>query len=97
MKLYELVSRDHKNGFSPFVWRIKMALAHKGLEYELVPLHFTEIEDALGFASSKTVPVLVDGDNVISDSFKIACYLEETYPDRPSLFGGNAGERQRSF
>ncbi|MDG1709038.1 MAG: glutathione S-transferase family protein [Emcibacteraceae bacterium] len=92
MKLYELVGRDPKSGFSPFVWRIKMALAHKGLDYELVPLYFTEIKEELAFANSKTVPVLVDGENIISDSFNIASYLEETYPDRPSLFGGVGGK-----
>ncbi|MEO1029652.1 MAG: glutathione S-transferase C-terminal domain-containing protein, partial [Pseudomonadota bacterium] len=31
------------------------------------------------------VPVLVDGDKEIDDSGKIAAYLEETYPDAPSL------------
>ncbi len=86
MKLYELVGRDKTKGFSPFVWRIKMALAHKGLDYELVPLHFTEIKDALSFADSKTVPVLVDGDHAVSDSWDIACYLEDRYPGKPSLF-----------
>jgi len=93
MKLYELVGCDKECGFSPFVWRIKLALAHKGLEAELVPLHFTEIKQSLEFADSKTVPVLEDGDNVISDSWDIACYLEENYPDRPLLFGGDAARR----
>lgn len=93
MKLYELVGCDKENGFSPFVWRIKMALAHKGLEAELVPLHFTEIKETLEFAGSKTVPVLKDGDNVVSDSWDIACYLEENYPDQPSLFNGDVGRR----
>ena len=35
----------------------------------------------------KTVPVIVDDGVVVGDSWKIANYLEETYPDRPSLFG----------
>ena len=38
------------------------------------------------------MPVLVDGDRVVTDSFKIAKYLEHAYPDGPSLFGGAAGE-----
>lgn len=68
-----------------------MALAHKGLDYETVPLHFTEIKDTLSFANSRTVPVLEDGDNVVVDSWDIACYLEDHYPERPSLFGGDEG------
>src|SRR5690606_35199771 len=42
--------------------------------------------------ASKTVPVIRDGDKVIADSFAIALYLEEAYPDRPSLFRGKGGE-----
>ena len=41
------------------------------------------------------VPVIVDGNKDgkwINDSWAIAKYLEETYPDRPSLFGGPQGE-----
>jgi len=30
---------------------------------------------------------LIDGDKVVFDSWTIANYLEDTYPDRPSLFG----------
>ena len=89
MKLFELVGRDKTQGFSPFVWRSKLALAHKKLAPELVPLRFTEIQDAVAFANSKTVPVLVDEQATIKDSWDIACYLEETYPDKPSLFGGD--------
>lgn len=92
MKLYELVGRDQEIGFSPFAWRTKMALAHKGLDYERVPLHFTEIKETLSFANSKTVPVLVDGENSISDSWNIACYLEENYSENPSLFDGEKGK-----
>jgi glutathione S-transferase len=40
----------------------------------------------------KTVPLLVDGDTIVSDSWKIARYLEHAHSDRPSLFGGPAGE-----
>ncbi|WP_417316688.1 glutathione S-transferase family protein [Emcibacter sp.] len=94
MKLYELVGRDPSHGFSPYVWRTRMALAHKGFEPEMVPLRFTEIAEKLAFAESRTVPVLEDGDKVVADSWHIACHLEDTYPDRPSLFGGAVGRVQ---
>ncbi|BDA42202.1 beta-etherase [Coccomyxa sp. Obi] len=44
---------------------------------------------------SLKVPVIVDGNKDgkwVNDSWAIAKYLEETYPDRPSLFGGPQGE-----
>jgi glutathione S-transferase len=68
-----------------------MALAHKGLETEFIPVGFTE-KDTLAFSGQSLVPVLVDGETAITDSWHIACYLDEAYPDRPSLFGGDFGK-----
>lgn len=89
MLLYDLAAADGRR-FSPFCWRIKMALAHKGLAFETVATPFTAIADIPG-GGHRTVPVLDDGGRQVRDSFAIALYLEETYPDRPSLFGGPAG------
>lgn len=86
-KLFELCGTDPGIRFSPYCWRIRMALAHKGLEAETVPWRFQQNE-ALAFANSRTVPVLVDGERSIADSWAIAVYLEEEYPDRPALFPG---------
>lgn len=47
--------------------------------------------------STCQVPVLVDGEKVLNDSFEIAKYLEETYPDAPSLFGGPGGQAGCKF
>lgn len=96
MKLYELVGKDKSQGFSPYVWRSRMALAHKGLEVEMVPLIFTEIATLEG-VQSKTVPILEHDGVFISDSWDIACYLEEHFPGRPSLFGGDAGKAYAKF
>ena len=97
MKLYELVGYDTSKGFSPFAWRAKLALEHKGIEYETVPLCFTEIEKALEFAGSKTVPVLVSEGDVITDSWDIACFLEENFPDQPSLFQSRSAAKLFDF
>lgn len=96
MKLYELVGKDKSQGFSPYVWRARMALAHKGLEVEMVPLTFTEIPEIRG-VSAKTVPVLEHDGVFVTDSWDIACYLEDNFPDRPSLFGGDAGRAYAGF
>lgn len=84
--LYDLAGADDQRRFSPYCWRIRMALAHKGLEVETVPWRFTE-KDVIAFSGQGRVPVLVDGDKVIADSWAIANYLEDRYPDRKSLFG----------
>ncbi|MCC7271796.1 MAG: glutathione S-transferase family protein [Alphaproteobacteria bacterium] len=88
--LYDLAGADPALRFSPFCWRTRLALAHKGLDVETVPWRFTE-KDAIAFSGQGRVPVLVDGGRAVHDSLAIALYLEESYPDRPSLFGGPGG------
>lgn len=88
--LYELAGADPDRRFSPYCWRIRLALAHKGLETDTVPWRMSD-KEAIAFSGQGKVPVLVDGDEVISDSWKIALYLEQAYPDTPSLFGGPGG------
>lgn len=88
LRLYELAIADGSS-ISPYVWRIKYALAHKGLAYESVPLGFTEIPAACG-GRYKTVPILEDGSETVCDSWAIADYLDRAYPDRPALFSSLA-------
>ncbi len=84
--LYELVGRDDRR-FSPYCWRARMALAHKRLQARRTPVKFTD-KEKIAFSGQKLVPVLVDGEMTVADSWAIACHLEDSYPDRPSLFGG---------
>ena len=90
LKLFELVGTDATRPFSPFCWRTRMALAHKALSAQSIPWCFTE-KDAIAPHKSEKVPVLIDGESSVADSWAIANYLEDTYPDRPSLFGGAGG------
>jgi glutathione S-transferase len=94
--LYDLVGRDSTRPFSPHCWKVAMALAHKGLDISTVPTRFLEVPAVEG-GVSKTVPVIRDGETVLADSFAIALYLDEAYPDRPTLFGGEGGEAMARF
>lgn len=94
--LYDLCGSDPARRFSPYCWRTKLALAHKGLEVETRPWRFTET-GMIGAHGSEKVPVLLDGDRAVNDSWTIAEYLEDTYPDRPSLFGGEGGRALAKF
>lgn len=94
--LYDLCGADPAHRFSPYCWRARLALAHKGLESETVPWRFTE-KDRIAFSGQDKVPVLRHGDRVVSDSWRIAEYLEDTWPDRPSLFGGPGGRALARF
>ena len=94
--MYDLAGVEADRRFSPFCWRARMALAHKGLEVETVPWRFTE-KDKLPAPNDGRVPVIVDGGRVVHDSTAIADYLEERYPERPSLFGGEVGRAMCRF
>ena len=94
--MYDLAGADPALRFSPYCWRARMALAHKNLAVETIPWRFTE-KEALAFSGQDRVPVIRDGDRVVSDSWVIAEYLEDAYPDRPSLFGGATGRAHARF
>jgi glutathione S-transferase len=94
--MYDLAGEEGARRFSPFCWRARLALAHKGLDVETVPWRFTE-KDKLPKPNDGRVPVIIDGDRVVHDSSAIADYLEQRYPDRPSLFGGPAGRGLARF
>ena len=84
LRLYDLAGADAERRFSPYCWRFRLALAHKGLPVETIPWRFTE-KEVIAPSGQIFVPVLVDGDRWISDSWTIANYLEDTYPDTPSF------------
>nr|WP_325261178.1 glutathione S-transferase family protein [uncultured Rhizobium sp.] len=94
--LYSLCGADAHRPFSPHAWKVVMALKHKGLDYTEQPTPFTQIPN-LENGFSKTVPILRDGNELIRDSFDIAVYLDERYPDRPTLFGGEGGKALSRF
>ena len=89
IQLWELKGRDGRR-YSLFSWRTKLALKHKGLQWESTPVLMSD-KQAIAFSGGKTVPVIRDGDTVVRDSWKIAEHLEDKYADKPSLFGGPIG------
>jgi glutathione S-transferase len=93
--LYDLAGADPDLRFSPYCWRTRFALAHKGLPVETVPWRFTET-DVIAFSGQGKVPVIRDGETTVSDSWSIAEYLEDKYP-APTLFGGVTGKAHAQF
>jgi glutathione S-transferase len=96
LKLYDLAAADQGRRFSPYCWRTKMALAHKELDVETIPWRFTE-KDAIAFSGQGRVPVLIDGEKTVADSWAIANYLEDRCPEPKSLFGGIGGRAPTRF
>ncbi len=95
--LYDLAGHDPALRFSPYCWRIRMALAHKGLEAATVPWRFSDRANLPGAPANQKVPVLTDGATVVAGSTDIALYLENRYANGPSLFGGAVGEAHARF
>jgi len=96
IKLYDLAGAEDNRRFSPPCWQVKMALKHKGLEAEEIPWRFTE-KEAIAFSGQGLVPILVDADKTVTDSWEIVRYLETTYSGRPSLFSDKMGESGTLF
>ena len=88
LRLYELVLENGRSA-SPYVWRIRYALAHKGLAYQTLPLGFTDIPTVLD-GRFKTVPILEHGATSLAESWDIALYIDRAFPDTPALFSGSA-------
>jgi glutathione S-transferase len=95
IEMWELQGEGDRR-YSNFSWRTRMALRHKGLAVQLRPVRLTD-KAAIAFSGGTTVPVIRDGDMVVRDSWAIAEYLEQRYPDRPSLFGGPSGQALARF
>jgi maleylpyruvate isomerase len=78
--------------FSTNVERVALALAHKGLEVESVEISYSDRSPVMEVSGQPLVPVLVDGDDVISDSTRIMRHLETRWPD-PPLFPRDPARR----
>jgi glutathione S-transferase len=75
--------RLYRIPFSTNVERVALALAHKGVEVEWIDVDPGDRSEVVLVSGQELVPVLVDGDLVLSDSPVILEYLEERFPERP--------------
>ena len=80
---------------SPYAWRVLLALEAKGLSYESQLIQFSRGDHRspqhLALNPRGKVPVLRDGDYVLSESLAIMAYLERKHPE-PPIFGRSAQE-----
>jgi len=93
--MHDLAGRDDRR-FSPACWRVRLTLAHKGLDCDARPTRFGQIRD-IGDGSQRTIPVIEDRGRLIGDSWAIVEHLETAYPDRPPVLGGEAGKSLARF
>jgi maleylacetoacetate isomerase/maleylpyruvate isomerase len=79
-------------------YRVRIALALKGLEYEYRAVHLAKNEQLnesyMAVSASRLVPLLRDGDHSITQSLAIIEYLDETHPT-PALLPADPVGRAR--
>jgi len=79
-------------------YRVRIALALKGLDCELVPIQLLKHEQMgaafAAIAPAKLVPLLKVDDELLTQSMAIIEYLDEVHPE-PSLLPGSAVDRAR--
>ncbi len=74
----------HGASLSPFVRKVRVALAEKGIEYELNPVSpFHPPEGFRKISPLGKIPVFQDGEFTVPDSSVICLYLERKYPEPP--------------
>ena len=76
-------------------YRVRIALALKGLDYEYKPVQLTKNEQFkesyAAVSASRLVPLLEDGELRLTQSLAIIEYLDETHPAPPLLPKDAAG------
>ncbi len=86
---------------SPFVRKVRVVLAEKGLEYKLDPVNpFAPPPEFLAISPLKRIPAFRDTDlpepNHLSDSSVICDYLEHKFPT-PALYPSDPYQRARAL
>ncbi len=71
---------------SQYSEKVRLILDYKGLEYKKI-----EVTPGVGqlelfrLSGQRQVPVLKDGDTIVTDSTEIALYLDRKYPEKPII------------
>ncbi|KAJ7263877.1 hypothetical protein C8J57DRAFT_1333079 [Mycena rebaudengoi] len=111
LTFYDIPSTQPGNAWSPNTWKTRHSLNYKGIPYKTVWLEYEEIEPAskrLGATPTSnkpdgrphyTLPMIHDPTTgaVVSESTKIAEYLDKAYPDTPRLLPAGTAAFQRVF
>jgi glutathione S-transferase len=83
---------------SPFVRKVLVVAAEKGVKLENRPINPTTSTDPLFISTSpfRKIPALVDGDFKLADSTAIVTYLDALHP-LPAIFPAAPRERARAI
>jgi len=109
--LYDLAARAPIKSWSPNSWKLRYVLGLKSLPYKTVYSDYPDLqaaEKAAGIPPNGvwgdnqplyTAPAIIDDATgaALPDSYKIAEYLDRTYPDTPKAFPPGSEALQAAF
>jgi glutathione S-transferase len=100
-EIFNMSITIYGGAISPFVRKVRVVLAEKGIPYELEQVNpFTPPPEFLAISPLKRIPVLRDSDlpepNTLPDSSIICDYLEHKYPN-PPLYPKDPFQRARAL
>ncbi|KAF9443132.1 hypothetical protein P691DRAFT_779056 [Macrolepiota fuliginosa MF-IS2] len=109
---YDLAAKPPLTACSPNPWKARYVLNYKKLPYKTVYVEFPDIETVSkkagippfgkkpdGVTPHYTCPAITDDTTgaALSDSYKIAEYLDKAYPDTPQVFPPGTEALQAAF
>ena len=87
----------HGANISPYVRKVRVALAHKGIEYNNTQQSpFGAPDEFVAKSPMSKIPCWEEGELILPDSSVILGYLEHRYPD-PPLLPAEPGKRARAL
>ena len=97
MSVSESLPILHGANISPYVRKVRVVLAYKGIEYNNTQQSpFGAPKEFVAKSPLSKIPCWEEGELVLPDSSVIVSYLEYRYPDRP-LLPVQAGPRARAL
>jgi glutathione S-transferase len=82
---------------SPYAWRVRLALEHKGVAYDLKTVSYDAGDlgtpEYTALNPRRRVPVIVDDSFVLYESAAIVEYIADKWPGEPKLFASDLRER----
>jgi glutathione S-transferase len=78
---------------SPYAWRVRLALEHRGVAYDLKTVSYDagdlNTPEYAALNPRRRVPVIVDDGFVLYESAAIVEYIADKWPGEPSLFASD--------
>ena len=73
--LYDLCGKNNIR-FSPACWNVKLSLIHNNIDFDTIPIRFTE-KKKIGFSNQTLVPIIKYNEEIIFDSWNIFIWLND--------------------